>query len=100
MKIIGTLKFEGETLSITEEPGRFHTKSYSLIAEDGEPFTDLSKEPFGSGIDALADNEVQMKMYAENEQLREPLLATGLFEDTGRRVPAGYAELEVWRRIA
>lgn len=98
MKVIGTLNYQEMPLTIVEYPGRMGTNSYSLYCEDGEPFTDLSKAPWG--LIELAEDEVHMKFYSENEGLREPLLATGLFEDTGRRVPAGFAELEVWRRVA
>lgn len=43
-----------------------------------------------SGV-TLADNEFCVKSWSENEPLIEPLLATGLFKDTGRRTPTGYA---------
>ena len=45
----------------------------------------------------LADDEVLVKTWSENERIIEPVLATGLFEDTGRRVPTGYCEAQVWR---
>lgn len=61
------------------------------------PFGDLTTAySRGMGVD-LADNEVLVKTYNENDILREPLLASGYFEDTQRRQPAGFAELEVWR---
>lgn len=37
------------------------------------------------------------KTYDENEALREPLLATGLFEDTGIRATGGFVDLELWQ---
>lgn len=40
------------------------------------------------------------KTYSENEVLRSPLLASGLFEDTGLRLKSGHAELELWRICA
>jgi hypothetical protein len=45
----------------------------------------------------IADDEFTVKSWSENEPLVEPMLATGLFEDTGRRVPSGYVEAPVWR---
>jgi hypothetical protein len=45
----------------------------------------------------IADDEFTVKSWSENEELVEPMLATGLFEDTGRRVPSGYVEAPVWR---
>lgn len=41
-------------------------------------------------------NRFFAKTYSENEPLREPLLACGLFYDTGRRQRSGLIELEVW----
>jgi hypothetical protein len=38
-----------------------------------------------------------VKAWSENEPLIAPLLATGLFEDTGRRTPTGYAVSPTWR---
>lgn len=47
----------------------------------------------------LADDEFCVKTWSENEIYREPALKSGLFEDTGRRTPAGYAEAEIWRFV-
>ncbi len=44
-----------------------------------------------------ADDEFCVKSWSENEPLIEPLLATGLFEDTGRRTATGYAVSPTWR---
>ncbi|GGC22941.1 hypothetical protein [Pseudoduganella buxea] len=45
----------------------------------------------------LGASEFFAKTYSGNSPLREPLLNTGLFIDTGRRVPSGFVDLEVWR---
>ena len=45
----------------------------------------------------LADNEFFVKAWDENGPLVEPMLATGLFEETGRLVPTGYVFAPVWR---
>lgn len=50
--------------------------------------------PYGARI---ADDEFTVKSWSENEPLVAPMLATGLFEDTGRRIPSGYVEAPVWR---
>ena len=60
-----------------------------------------SREPFGSASvnipnAQLAEGELLVKTWSENESIRKPLLDTGLFEDTGCRVPAGFCEAEVW----
>ncbi len=47
------------------------------------------------------EDEVFVKTHFENEILRTPLLATGYFVDTGRRVPVGRGDqLEVWKITA
>jgi len=74
-----------------------HSKQRALLLEDavtGEPWATVTTNIFGA---ELADNEICVKTWSENEPFREPLLATGLFEDTGRRIPTGNAEAEVWR---
>lgn len=43
------------------------------------------------------DNEFNVKGWEENECLVEPMLASGLFEDTGRKFPSGYVVSPVWR---
>jgi hypothetical protein len=67
------------------------------VMEDGYPV-----EPFGTLTTCVPgaqvqEDEVLVKTYFENDILREPLLASGYFEDTGRRVAAANAELEVWK---
>jgi hypothetical protein len=38
-----------------------------------------------------------VKTYDENESFREPLLASGFFEDTGIRTEGGFVEMELWQ---
>lgn len=49
-----------------------------------------------SGVD-LDQDEILVKTYDVNEPLRAPLLACGLFKDSGKRIKTEYVELEVWR---
>jgi hypothetical protein len=61
------------------------------------PYCELTKA-FTRGMTVeLADDEILVKTYAENDRLREPLLSSGYFDDTARRQRSDYAELEVWR---
>lgn len=66
----------------------------TLLCADGEPYgtfsVNLPEQPIGA-------SEVFIKVWEENEALRVPMLSTGLFEDTGRRVTTGFVEAEVWR---
>jgi hypothetical protein len=43
------------------------------------------------------EGHVWMKFWSENEELREPMIGTDLFEDTGVRSPTGFVEAELWR---
>lgn len=46
---------------------------------------------------ALGPEEFLMKFYSENAAFEEPLRATGLFEDTGKRVSSGYVAIPIWQ---
>ena len=48
-------------------------------------------------VAAVAEDEFCVKTWNENEVFVAPMLDTGLFEDTGRRVPSGYVVAPVWR---
>ncbi|GIK44893.1 MAG: DUF4313 domain-containing protein [Anaerolineae bacterium] len=61
--------------------------------EDGLPFGNLSTNLPDVH---LGQNEIFIKTWSENNSLRQPALDSGLFRDTGRRVPVGHAEAEVW----
>lgn len=45
---------------------------------------------------ALSDNEVAVKTWSENECFVDSLLASGYFKDTGKRVPAGFVQAQIW----
>lgn len=45
----------------------------------------------------LAPGEFHVKTWGENEEVARAALASGLFVDTGRRVPTGFVEAHVWR---
>lgn len=66
------------------------------VKETGEPYTDLSTNMRAHGAE-VADDEVVVKTWSENEHVIKPMLEAGFFEDTGKRVPAGYAEAQIWR---
>lgn len=58
------------------------------------PYLDLTKNVRPN---ECLDDEIIVKTYEENEHLREPLLQTGYFVDTGKRIQSEWVELEVWR---
>ena len=61
--------------------------------QDGWTFS-TNLVPSGAHI---ADDEFTVKTWSENEPLVETMLATHLFEDTGRRISTGYVQAPVWR---
>ena len=64
--------------------------------EPTEPLATFSTNlvPYGA---QLSSDEFCVKTWSENEALVAPMLSTGLFEDTGKRVPSGYGVSPVWR---
>jgi len=68
----------------------------NMVNRRGEPIATFSVNlvPYGAEI---ADDEFTVKTWGGNEQFVAPMLAAGWFEDTGRRVPTGYVEAQVWR---
>ena len=66
----------------------------TLVSEDGSPWGNLTVNLPDA---PLADDEILVKTWSENAFYREPALNSGLFVDTGRRVPTGMALAEVWR---
>lgn len=75
--------------------GRYDNGRIAItISSDGVPFRILSVNLPES---PLEDGEIFVKTWSENAAIREPILALGIFEDTGKRVPTGFTEAEVWR---
>lgn len=67
--------------------------AFVLATDRGEPYGNVSVNVPGY---ALAPNEVLVKTWGENAPARQPLLASGVFVDTGKRVPCGFEQAEVW----
>ena len=66
-----------------------------VMCEDNSPFSTLT---VNLPDQPLGQNEIFVKTWSENEELAKACLATGLFEDTGKRVPTGFVQAQVWRR--
>jgi hypothetical protein len=45
----------------------------------------------------LEDDEVLIKSWSENEPIAEELRNSKFFRDTGKRIPTGYCEAEIWK---
>lgn len=66
-------------------------------AETEEPIGKLTVNLPG---EELGGGEFFVKTWSENEGIAAAALASGVFEDTGRRVPTGHVEAQVWRFCA
>ncbi|AQH05527.1 hypothetical protein A9R05_41605 (plasmid) [Burkholderia sp. KK1] len=94
MRTIGTISTHGETLAVNI--GEYSGGRLAIQLDDsetGDPYLTISVNVPHAEI---ADGEILVKTWAENESLRGPLLASGLFVDTGKRVRSSFAEAEVW----
>lgn len=69
-----------------------------VTADDGppEPLGTFSTNlvPYGARV---SPDEFNVKTWAENEPLVEPLFATGIFERTNRSTATGYVISPIWR---
>lgn len=69
-----------------------------LICEDGEPLGTFSTNlvPYGGKVEK---DEFFVKAWAENQQLVEPMLGSGLFVDTGKVMDYEFVQAPVWKLV-
>lgn len=69
-----------------------------LVTADGmaEPIATFSTNLVSYGAQVESD-EFCVKTWSENEPLVAPMLASGLFADTGKRAAASFAMSPIWR---
>ena len=86
--------------AVVVEQAQYHNGRLALLLTGTGQY---ACEPIGkltvnlSDDDPLANGEFFVKTWSENERIAEDALASGLFVDTGRRVPTGRVEAQVWR---
>jgi hypothetical protein len=97
MSKIGNIEADGNNLSVHVEQYAANQPKVVQIYDDEGPYCTLSVNIPGT---QLAEDEFLIKTWSENESLRGPVLASGLFLDTGRRVQAGFAQAEVWMLVS
>ena len=92
---IGSLHAYGQELDIHTDCYRNKRLALHFLQPDeGEAYGVLTVNiPEAS----IGPDEILVKTWSENEPFREPALATGLFRDTGRRVPTGCVMAEAWQ---
>lgn len=64
--------------------------------ENGAPYTKLT---INIPEVELANNELIVKTWGENEHLAVAAMETGLFKDTGKRIIAGFTEAQIWKVV-
>ena len=65
-----------------------------VTISDGEPFGTLTCNIPEYNLE---ENEILVKTWSENEEMAKCCLQSGFFKDTGKRVPTGFMEAQVWK---
>lgn len=90
---IGQIVVDGNKFDIVQT--MFPNGRVALLIQRGlEPYSRLAVNVPQAEI---GPHEFFARTYEENYELRGPLLASGLFEDTGKRIKSGFVSLELWR---
>lgn len=87
------LTLAGEEMFIIERTYMGGAPALQVMSLDG-PFMTITVNVEGY---MPPEGHVLVKTWSENEPYREELLKSGLFEDTGQRVPTGFVQAEVWK---
>jgi hypothetical protein len=94
VKKIGTIIINGQAHQLHE--AHYRGGRIAIVVDEGR----WGKLTVNVPDQPLAPGCIHVKTWGENERLRAPALATGLFEDTGERVPAApgsFVMAEVWK---
>ncbi len=67
-------------------------------ADTSEPVATLSTNLAAYDVPVEPD-AVAIKDWSENAPIIKPLLASGLFKDTGKRVATNHVEIPIWRLV-
>jgi hypothetical protein len=95
-KNIGEVVLKGERMQVVQ--GWYVGKriAYQIICSNGEPFMKVTVN-LPDAEYKLHKGEFCVKTWSENEPYVADLLRSGLFVDTGKRVPSGFCEASVWK---
>lgn len=95
MKKVATARIAGETMTVYTEEYRTNARLAVLVyCEDGSPFC----VPSINVTDVFIKDGEFVLSHAVQESVERDLLASGMFEDTGKRVNYGYVKNQpVWR---
>lgn len=100
-------KLEGAKLRVTLYKKPYHTVFHVEQYDNGRIALqlitdDIYREPFATLTVNLphakiGDDEIIVKTWSENEDVARDALAGGRFVDTGKRIPTGFVEAQIWR---
>ncbi len=94
-----TVKLLGEEYPVVLVVDNYQSgKAPAIMLEDtdGELFCTLTCNIPGT---RLEENEVLIKTWSENEEIAASILASGLLKDTGKRVPTGFVQAQIWEAL-
>lgn len=95
-------KLSGIEFIVEDTPVEFEVKAYG----NNEPAVLVICKDDGSRYGVLSVNlpdvtlepdEFAVKTWSENEELSKAAMDTGLFEDTGKRIPSEFVKAQVWK---
>lgn len=107
-KAIVESKLQGKVVKVETSYGTFDLTIFigkysiggalaiQLMDTMGDPYITLTVN-LPTFNNMLADDEVFIKNWTENEEIAKSLLAQGLFLDTCKSVATGYALAPVWK---
>ncbi len=86
--------YNNETLEI--QVRRYYETNAIAIVLDSEsgPYAKLT---VNIPETILEDKEILVKTWAENEGIAKKILQYPMFIDTGKRIPTGYVEAQIWK---
>jgi len=97
------MDLDGKKLCVDGYPTTIHLDKYSeggrlaiilICDDDGEEYGTLTVNMPEVPLDP---GEIIIKTWSENEQMAKAALMSGLFRDTGKRVPTGFVQAHIWR---
>ena len=92
---IGKVVFRGKVLKIIKTAYSTNGRVAIELKSDGVPLAVLS---VNLPDEEFEEGEFAVKNWSENEEIAPFILEhTDLFEDTGKRIPTGWVESQVWR---
>lgn len=97
MEKIGNVDTKWGSLAIkVARYGKGNALAVTLESDEGEPYGTFSLN-IPELAKTLGSTEFFVKHYSENAPLVQPMLNTGLFEDTGRTGSNGFITAPVWK---